>query len=104
MYDQTHISMIMTLAELDAHRLDIAVLPIRPPAPRFVSRLLFEEDFFVAMRRDHPLAREPSVANYLAVRHMLVSAIGDGYGVVDAKARRGRTCTAGGAHGAQHDA
>jgi len=74
-----------TLAELDAHRLDIAVLPIGPPPPRFASRLLFEEDFVVAMRQDHPLAREPSLANYLAMRHMLVSAIGDGYGVVDAK-------------------
>lgn len=73
------------LSELDAHRLDIAVLPIGLPPPRFASRLLFEEDFVVAMREGHPLAREPSLANYLAMRHMLVSAIGDGYGVVDAK-------------------
>jgi DNA-binding transcriptional LysR family regulator len=37
-----------TLAELDAHRLDLAVLP------RFVDRLLFEENFIVAMRAGHP--------------------------------------------------
>lgn len=74
-----------TLSELDAQRLDLAVLPIGPPPPRFVSSLLFEEDFIVAMRKGHPLAREPSLANYLAMQHMLVSAIGDAHGVVDAK-------------------
>jgi DNA-binding transcriptional LysR family regulator len=74
-----------TLAELDSRTLDLAVLPIGPPPPRFAERLLFEEDFVVTMRRGHPLARKPSLASYLAAQHMLVSAIGDGYGVVDAK-------------------
>lgn len=74
-----------TLSELDAQRLELAVLPIGPPPPRFASSLLFEEDFVVAMRKGHPLARKPTLANYLAMQHMLVSAIGDGYGVVDAK-------------------
>lgn len=72
-----------TLAELDARRLDLAVLPIGPLAPRFTERLLFEEDFVVTMRRGHPFARDPSLKSYLAMRHMLVSAIGDAYGVVD---------------------
>ena len=58
-----------TLTELDAQRLDIAVLPIGPPPPRFAERLLFEEDFVVAMRKGHPLARKPSLAAYLAARH-----------------------------------
>ena len=74
-----------TLSELDAQRLDIAVLPIGPPPPRFASHLLFEEDFVVAMRKGHPLARNPDLAGYLAMPHMLVSAIGDAHGVVDAK-------------------
>jgi DNA-binding transcriptional LysR family regulator len=81
-----------TLAELDAQRLDIAVLPIGPPPPRFAERLLFEEDFVVAMRKGHPLARKPSLAAYLAAQHMLVSVIGDALGVVDAKlAERGHS-------------
>jgi DNA-binding transcriptional LysR family regulator len=74
-----------TLVELDAHRLDLAVLPIGPLPPRFVDRLLFEEDFVVAMRAGHPLARKLSLDAYLAAPHMLVSAIGDAHGVVDAK-------------------
>jgi DNA-binding transcriptional LysR family regulator len=73
------------LAELDAQRLDLALLPIGPPPPRFEAKLLFEEDFVVAMRRGHPLAREFGLTAYLAARHMLVSAIGDAFGVVDAK-------------------
>ena len=74
-----------TFTELDAQRLDVAVLPIGPPPPRFAERLLFEEDFVVAMRKGHPLARKLSLTAYLAARHMLVSAIGDAMGVVDAK-------------------
>lgn len=81
-----------TLAELDAHRLDLAVLPIGPLPPRFVDRMLFEEDFIVAMRAGHSLARKLSLETYLAAAHMLVSAIGDAHGVVDARlAEMGRT-------------
>jgi DNA-binding transcriptional LysR family regulator len=74
-----------TLMELDAQRLDVAVLPIGASPPRFAERLLFEEDFVVAMRKGHPLARKPSLVAYLAAQHILVSAIGDALGVVDAK-------------------
>jgi DNA-binding transcriptional LysR family regulator len=74
-----------TLTELDAQRLDMAVLPIGPLPPRFAERLLFEEDFVVAMRKGHPLARKPGLEAYLAAQHMLVSTIGDALGVVDAK-------------------
>jgi DNA-binding transcriptional LysR family regulator len=72
-----------TLVELDAQRLDLAVLPIGLPPPRFAERLLFEEDFVVAMRKGHKLARKPSLSGYLAAQHMLFSAIGDAMGVVD---------------------
>src|SRR5262245_24711945 len=74
-----------TLTELDAQRLDVAVLPIGPTPPRFTERLLFEEDFVVAMRKGHPLARKTSLGAYLAARHTLVSTIGDALEVVDAK-------------------
>ncbi|WP_213289186.1 LysR family transcriptional regulator [Bradyrhizobium sp. sGM-13] len=81
-----------TLTELDSHRLDLAILPIGPLPPRFAERLLFEEDFVVAMRKGHPLARASKLAAYLKARHMLVSAIGDAQGVVDAKlAERGHS-------------
>jgi DNA-binding transcriptional LysR family regulator len=57
----------------------------RRAATSFAERLLFEEDFVIAIRKGHPLARRPSLAAYLAARHMLVSAIGDVLGAVDAK-------------------
>jgi len=72
------------LADLDARSLDIAVLPIGPLPPRFIERVLFEEDFVVVMRKGHPISRKPfTLKSYLAARHMLVSAIGDATGVVD---------------------
>jgi DNA-binding transcriptional LysR family regulator len=71
------------LAELDSQRLDLVVLPIGTPPPRFAAALLFEENFVVAARKDHPFLRNPSFKNYLAMRHMLISAIGDAHGVVD---------------------
>jgi DNA-binding transcriptional LysR family regulator len=74
-----------TLTELDTQRLDLAVLPIGPLPPRFAERLLFEEDFVVTMRKGHPIARKPSFEAYVAAQHLLVSAIGDPLGVVDAK-------------------
>jgi DNA-binding transcriptional LysR family regulator len=73
------------LTELDTQRLDLAVLPIEPPAPRFAEQLLFVEDFVVATRKGHSFARNPTFKNYLTQRHMLVSVIGDAHGVVDEK-------------------
>lgn len=74
-----------TLTELDAHRLDLAVLPIGPLPSRYVERVLFEEDFVVTMRRGHGLVRSLTLKSYLAAPHMLVSAIGDALGIVDIK-------------------
>jgi DNA-binding transcriptional LysR family regulator len=71
------------LAELDAQRLDLVVLPIGPPPARFVGRMLFEEEFIVTMRAGHPFGRDPTLTSYLAMRHLLVSAIGDAHGLVD---------------------
>jgi DNA-binding transcriptional LysR family regulator len=72
-----------TLNELDAQRLDFALLPIGQTPPRFHSKALYEETFVVVMRKGHPFARNPSLKTYLTMRHMLVSAIGDAHGAVD---------------------
>jgi DNA-binding transcriptional LysR family regulator len=72
-----------TLTELDAHRLDIAVLPIGTLPSRYVERLLFEEDFVIAMRKGHPLVRTLTLTSYVKAQHLLVSAIGDALGIVD---------------------
>ena len=72
-----------TLAELDSHRLDLAILPIGALPSRYAERLLFEEDFVVAMRKRHPLARALNLTSYVKAQHLLVSAIGDPLGIVD---------------------
>lgn len=73
-----------TLTELDARALDIVILPIDDVPPRFVAHTLFAEDFVVTMRKGHPLARKPTLKQYCAMRHLLVSMSGDAHGVVDA--------------------
>jgi DNA-binding transcriptional LysR family regulator len=72
-----------TLAELDSHALDIAIMPVCTIPPRYVQLTVFAEDFVVAMRRRHPFGRDPSLENYCAMRHLLVSVIGDDRGVID---------------------
>jgi DNA-binding transcriptional LysR family regulator len=71
------------LSELDAQKLDLALLPIGPVPPRFHSTPLFDEVFVIAMRKGHPFARNPTLKNYVKHRHMLVSSIGDAHGVAD---------------------
>ncbi len=81
-----------TLSELDSHRLDLAVLPVGPLPSRYAERLLFEEDFVVAMRKGHRMARKVTLSAYLAAPHLLVSAIGDALGIVDVRlAERGHS-------------
>jgi DNA-binding transcriptional LysR family regulator len=80
----------LTLTELDSHVLDIAIMPVAIVPPRYVQRTVFGEDFVVAMRRKHAFGRDSSLANYCAMRHLLVSAIGDDRGVIDeALAKKG---------------
>jgi DNA-binding transcriptional LysR family regulator len=71
------------LAGLEAREVDVAVLPIGTVPPRFVARKLYEEDFVVAMRKGHPCARKPSLMQFCAMRHLLVSLSGDAHGFVD---------------------
>ncbi|HJQ57471.1 MAG TPA: LysR family transcriptional regulator, partial [Vineibacter sp.] len=73
----------LVLAELDSHVLDIAIMPAGTLPPRYVQRPVFREDFVIAMRRKHAFGRNPSLENYCAMRHLLVSLIGDDRGMVD---------------------
>lgn len=71
------------LAELDGSRISIAVLPHAALEQRFYSSALYEEDFVVVTRRGHPFAKAPSLEAFAAARHLLVSASGESWGVVD---------------------
>jgi DNA-binding transcriptional LysR family regulator len=72
-----------TMADLEARVLDVAVIPIDTIPARFVGRTLFEEDFVVATRLDHPFARKPTLDRYCESQHLLVSASGDAHGFFD---------------------
>ena len=79
-----------TLVDLDARAMDVAVLPIRDVPPRFSARVLFKDDFVIAVRDGHPFAAKPSLERFCALPHLLVSLTGDAFGFVDqALARQG---------------
>lgn len=65
------------MAELGASHL-------QDTAARFLSQRLYDSDYVVAMRREHPLARQPLTLDaYCAARHLLVSFSGRPFGFVD---------------------
>ena len=72
------------LAELDARRVELAILPHRPAQTRFHSVQLYSEDFAIVTRRGHPYGRAPDMATFAAADHVLVTATGDTAGLVDA--------------------
>lgn len=79
-------------SEIEARALDLAVIPSDDAPARFERRLLYEEDFVLAMRPDHPFRRQPTIANYCESRHLVVSLTGDPHGFVDeVLARDGRS-------------
>lgn len=75
------------VAELDAHTIDIAIVPDAAVPARFAVRPLYQEDFVVAARRGHPFHRAPTLAAYCRLPHVLVSLGGDPHGFVDDRLR-----------------
>jgi DNA-binding transcriptional LysR family regulator len=80
------------LAALDAREIDIGLYPLDDVPARFEARILYEEDFVIAMRRGHPFGKAPSLKRYCDAQHLLVSRTGDSHGFVDERLKeRGRT-------------
>ena len=76
--------------ELDARTLDLALLPLPEIPARFMTRVLYEEDFVIARRPGSTPAKAMSVASYVAAPHLVVSASGDPQGPIDKQlAKRG---------------
>jgi DNA-binding transcriptional LysR family regulator len=71
-------------ANLDERAVDLAVIPLDEGPARFHMRALYDEDFVVALRRNHPFARDPGVVGFCAMQHLVVSQSGDPFGFVDA--------------------
>ena len=72
-----------TLAALDARAIDVACYPLEDLPARFATRPLYEEDFVIAVRTGHPLGKKPSLAQYAAAQHVLVSPTGAARGYMD---------------------
>jgi DNA-binding transcriptional LysR family regulator len=72
-----------TLAALDARTIDIACFPLEEIPARFEARPLYDEDFVIAARSGHPLGKEPSLEQYAAAQHVLVSPTGSARGFMD---------------------
>ena len=78
--------------DLESGALDVAVLPVDDVPARFAKQPLHDEDFVIAMRRGHALARRMTLEAYCDAKHLVVSLTGDGHGFVDdAMAARGRS-------------
>lgn len=72
-----------TLADLDSRSVDIAIQPLEEIPLRFAAACLYDEEFVIAMRRGHPLARRMNLKQYAAASHLIVSLTGDPFGNVD---------------------
>ncbi|MBY2936354.1 LysR family transcriptional regulator [Rhizobium leguminosarum] len=71
------------LAAVEARDMDIAIIPQAEFPVRFASLLLYEEDFVIAARQGHPFLIDQTLATYCAMRHLVVSHLGDTHGFVD---------------------
>jgi DNA-binding transcriptional LysR family regulator len=71
------------LAELEVRAMDLAVLPIDRAPTRFAARVLYEDDFVIAMRSGHPFASKPTLDRFCQMQHLIVSLTADAYSFVD---------------------
>ena len=78
-----HVQRETVLADVDARLVDVAVAPFGDVPARFAERIVYGEDFVVAMRRDHVFAQEPTLDRYCEMRHLLVAPRGDLRGGID---------------------
>ena len=76
------------LAALDAREVDIAIAPLEEVPARFAWQEIYTEDFVIAMRAGHPLARRLTLERYCAASHLLVSLSGEPGGLVDDALKR----------------
>jgi DNA-binding transcriptional LysR family regulator len=71
------------IADLETRAMDIALVPIDAVPARFAERVLYEEDFVIAMRAGHPFRKKPTLERYCVMQHLVVSLAGDPRGFVD---------------------
>lgn len=63
---------------------ELTAIHLQEHSPRFLHQRLYDGEYVVVMRRDHPLATKPLTLDaYCAARHLLVSFSGRPFGFVD---------------------
>lgn len=80
----------LAFSELETRALDVAIVPSPSVPARFVDRVLYDEDFVIAMRAGHPLAADPTLERYCRAQHLVVGSNTQGF-VDEALAKRGRS-------------
>jgi DNA-binding transcriptional LysR family regulator len=73
----------LALTDLDERTLDVALVPLDTIPARFVSRTLYDEEFVIVKRKGHRLSTKPTLAQYAAAMHVVVSLSGDPRGPID---------------------
>jgi DNA-binding transcriptional LysR family regulator len=63
---------------------ELSAIHLQDSSPRFLHQRLYDGEYVVVMRHDHPLAQAPlTLDRFCAARHLLVSFSGRAYGFVD---------------------
>jgi DNA-binding transcriptional LysR family regulator len=73
----------LALADLDERTLDVALIPLDTIPARFIARTLYHEEFVIVKRKGHRLSAKPTLAQYAAAMHIVVSLSGDPRGQID---------------------
>lgn len=74
------------LAALEADEADLVIGYFPTSDPRIHAEALFQQDYAVVVRREHPqLAALGSIEGFAAAEHLLVSQSGDQRGIVDVR-------------------
>ncbi|CAN5566158.1 LysR family transcriptional regulator [soil metagenome] len=71
------------ISDLEARAMDIAIIPTDDVPARFAERILFDEDFVIAIRKGHPFGAKPTLERFCGMQHLVVSLTGDAHGFVD---------------------
>jgi len=78
-----HIFPASAFEDLEARRIDVAVVAVNEVPARFEARMVREEDFVVAARQGHRVLKKLDLRGYAAAAHVLASVTGDAHGFVD---------------------
>jgi DNA-binding transcriptional LysR family regulator len=78
-----HLPFETAFEDLERRIIDIAVTPIDVIPARFAGRVLYQDDFVVAMREGHAFAKSLTLDRFCELPHLLVSLGGDVHGFVD---------------------